>query len=337
MDSIMIKQLVDKQLETIGITDGKIYILEKDFGYIVQVIYEDEREDKYLNEVIDKHGNIVYSLGNFANGSGEIYKTEVFERMEKKGKTLLAREPAIRYKELDENHFILPRLSGKEIRNALFFIDKDNHVTYKGIIPGKISGTIISENKKLLESKQVVTNIRVDIEEARSEQDEHFFYSWDKNCRTSDKWSRLLGGSASELNVRDVLYNQIGLPTELIEEIIKYMQSNEVYLATLNLNSQDNEHHMNCMCLIGLDGIPLIDLTYITKTYEVQTIPLKKQRIGEVDTIKKLLQDRIDRKVTQINNNKKNISANFFKTVGLGMNDSKYLNDTSMIEEEFKE
>lgn len=332
MDSIMIKQLVDKQLETIGITDGKIYILEKDFGYIVQVIYEDE----YLNEVIDKHGNIVYSLGNFANHSGEIYKTEVFERMERKEKMLFARESAIMYKELDENHFILPRLSGKEITNALFFIDKDNHVTYKGIIPGEISGTIITENKKLLESKQVVTSTRVDIEEARSEY-EYFFYSWDKNCRTSDKWSRLLGGPASEFNVKDTLYNKIGLPVELIEEIIKYMQSNEVYLATLDLNSQDNEHHMNCMCLIGLDGIPLIDLTYITKTYEVQTIPLKKQRIGEVDTIKKLLQDRIDRKVTQINNNKKNISANFFKTVGLGMNDSKYLNDTSMIEEEFKE
>ena len=229
----------------------------------------------------------------------------------------------MRYRRLDEEHFIIPRIDEEEIKNIIFTVDKDDNVKYKGYIPGRITGNILTENKGLLKSKQVLSHIGID--EVKDKY-EYFFYSWDRNCITSDKWSRIIS-SEEEFYAKDLLMNDIELPIELVNEIIKYMQSNKAWLTTLNLISKDNKHHRNFVCLIGIDGIPLMDLTYISQDYSIKTIQLKKKTIGEVDTLKELLQKRMDERVSQIEDNKKNIVTNFFSTVGLEMYDSKQLED----------
>lgn len=324
MDINEITQIVQEQLKANNITDGSINILEKEFGYVIEIKYQME----YMNEIFDKHGNIIYPLGSIHSDSGSIYRTEVIEKVDERGrKHRLVSDLGVRYRQLDGEHFIIPRLDEEGIKNILFNVDKDNNVTYKGYIQGRIDGNILTENKNLLETKQVLSYI--DIDEERDEQ-EYFFYSWDKNCRTSDKWSRIISPE-NKFYSKDLLMNQMNLPIELVDEIIKYMQSKEAWLATLSLSSKDNQHHMNFVCLIGIDGIPLIDLTYISQTYKVKTISLEKEKIGELDTIKKSLQERMDRAASQIEDNKKNITANFFRTVGLGMNEKKGIEGMSGI------
>lgn len=322
MDSVLIKKIVDEQLHTKGIKDGKVFILEREWGYVVEIMYE-KLGKHYLNEVFDREGNIVHSLGNIESDTGEIYRTETYEidtRLEKK---IFATEPAVRYKELDSKHFVIPTTGKSGNENALFFVHEDNKVEYKGNIEGRLSGSILAENKKMMKQKQVLST--VDIDKMRNEHD-YFFYSWDKNCRTSDKWNRMIRPESS-FNANDFLLNTIGLDfpggNELRTNIVEYMKENNAWLTALTLHSKDYQHKRNFICLVGIDGLPLIDLTYISQMYTIETIELKKDRIGEVDCIKKLLQERIDNQVMKIEENKKNLADNFFKTIGLTMKTQK--------------
>lgn len=318
MDSILIKQIVDEQLEEKGIGDGEVFILKKEWGYVVEVKYG-KLGKHYLNEAFDREGNIVHPLGNIAKDTGEIYRTETHEIDSKFGKKIFATEPAVRYKELDSNHFIIPATGKSGIENALFFVHENNEVEYKGNIEGSLSGSALTENKGLVDRKQVLST--VDTDKMRNEHD-YFFYSWDKNCRTSDKWHCMIRPESS-FNANDFLLNTIGLDfpggDALRKNIIEYMKENKAWLVALTLHSEDYKHERNFVCLIGEDGIPLIDLTYISEMYTVETIGLKKDRIGEVDCIKKLLQDRMDKQVMKLEENKKNINENFFNNVGLPM------------------
>lgn len=348
MDSISIKQLVAQQLAKKNITDGTVYILERKWGYVVQIDYANDKE--HANELFDRDGNMIYPLSNFQSDSGEIYKTEVEEVIEQKYppeimerikgtvieeklKRTIATDSSVQFRKLDDNHFIIPN-SGKEgIGNVLFFVEQDNSVTYKGYIEGRILDTILTENKKLMEQKQVLSCVEID---RTRDEFEYFFYSWDKNCRVSDKWSRL-NSSEDTFYAKDFLMNKMKLPREFSLGIVNYMQSNDAWLATLNLNSKDNRHHEYFICLVGMNGLPLIDLTHISQTYEVGTIPLKKKKIGEVDTIKALLQKRMNQKISQIeeikNENKRNLTDNFFSRTGLDMNDVKFIVDREPFED----
>lgn len=323
MDSIIIKQLVSKQMEENDIHDGKIYILEKDWGYVVQVT--DKYNKIYLNEIFDKEGNIIYPLGMFDLDSGPVYRMEVQEKIDDFGrKHTLVFEPSVRFKQLDDNHFIIPRTEKTDFGNVLFFVDETNQVVYKGFIKGKIFGNILTENKNLLEQKQVL--VCEEIDETRDEY-EHYFYSWDKNCRTSDKWN-LLYSSEDIYNIKDFFYNKMNnLPVELVNEIIRYMQEKEAWLAVLKIISKDSKYQIYFISLIGINGLPLVDLIYITLTYKVKTHPLKKEEIGEVDNIKQLLKAEMEQRIFEIEENKKNITANFFQMTGLTMNDHNVITD----------
>lgn len=81
MNSIRIKQIVASQLLEKGIEDYEIYILEKPFGYVVQIKYDG---NKYLNEIFDKDGNTIYPLSQIKKYSGPIYDNENFEIIDKK-------------------------------------------------------------------------------------------------------------------------------------------------------------------------------------------------------------------------------------------------------------
>lgn len=323
MDSIIIKQLVTKQMEGNDIYDGQIHILEKDWGYVVQVIVKSNRV--YLNEIFDKAGNIIYPLGKFAYDSGEVYREEVQEKTTDDGrKVTLVSEPDVRFKQLDNNHFIIPGTDESGFGNVLFFVDETNQVTYKGFIKGKICGNVLTENKKLLEQKQLL--VCEEIDETRDDY-EYYFYSWDKNCRTSDKWS-LLYSSKEIYYIKDFFLNTMNdLPVELANGIIGFMQDNEAWLAVLRIFSRDGKHQRYFISLIGMNGLPLADLTYISSTYEVMTHPLKKEEVGEVDNIKQLLKAKMEQRICEIEENKKNVAANFFQMASLTMNDHKVLTD----------
>lgn len=324
MDSIIIKQLVTRQLEENSFRDCKqVYILEKDWGYAVEITFENTLE--YFNELFDRVGNVIYSLGSFGYDTGEIYGTEVQEKTDDDGRNhTLVHAPDVRFKQLDDNHFIIPRIDGSVVGNALFFVDESNQVTYKGFIRGRIRGNILTQNKKLIEQKCVLVCETID--ETRDEYD-NYFYSWDKNCRTSDKWN-LLYSSESLFSVKDFLYNSMNdLPKELVNEIIRYMQENEAWLAALKIIPKDNRNERYFISLIGNNGLPLVDLTYITPTYEVKTYPLRKEEIGEVDDIRQSLKEKMEQRVLGIQENKRNIAANFFRMTGLTMNESSTLID----------
>lgn len=322
MDIISINKLVEEQLISKGIIDGTVAILEKEWGYVVQI----QKDKEYLNELLDKEGNIIYPLGDFQNDSGAVYLTELFDF----GKRIIPIEATVRYKELDSNHFIIPRANEEKAGSALFFVNESKNVMYKGYINGRICGDALNEDKKLIQQKQVLSFVEID---KTRDKYEYFFYSWDKNCRISDKWSSIYPPKNSS-PVRNCLNNEMKFPLDLSQEIIKYMQENGAYLATLKLNSKDNEHHMNFVCLIGLDGIPLIDLTYVSQTYSIETIQLKKQKIGEVDNIKTFLQERIDKKASQIEENKQNITTNFLNVIGLTMKNTRAIEDTTDISDD---
>lgn len=314
MDSIIIKQIVSKQLEENGINEGKIFILEKDWGYVVQV----KCDKVYLNEIIDKEGNIIYPLGIFDLDSGSVYRTEVHEKTDERGRNhTLVFEPSVRFIQLDANHFIIPRTEQTGFGNVLFFVDETNQVTYKGFIKGKIAGNILTKNKKLLEQKQILVSEEID---KTKDEYEHYFYSWDTNCRTSDKWNLLYSPEAVDLyDIKDFLYNKMEVPVELVDEIINFMRKNEAWLAVLKIIPKESSYQRYFISLMGINGLPLIDLTYITPTYEVKTHPLKKEEIGEVDYIKQWLKAKMEQQIFEINENKKNIAANFFQNAGLTM------------------
>lgn len=363
MDSIAIKKLVDQQLEEKGIADGKVYILERKWGYVVQIDYADMKQ---ANELFDKDGNIIHPFNNFPSGVRGSYLTEIKEYtnmngsetekylIEKYGqeiteklpnvfkKTTVALSPAVLYRELDANHFIIPT-SGKEkeITHMLFFIEPDNNITFKGYINGTLD-----TNKKLSEQKQLFSQIEID---RLKDEFEYFFYSWDKNTRVSDKWN-MLYAPEDTLVAQTFLFNEMNLPVEFSREIVNYMQSNEAWLAILNLKLKDTKYHEDCeyskinhhpdkhfVCLIGIDGIPLMDLAYITDTYEVKTIPLKKKKIGEVDAIKTELQKYMDQKFLRIEEikkeNKENLTDSFFQETRLTMNDTKVIADGDNVED----
>lgn len=321
MDSIIINRHVSKQLEENGIYDGKIYILEKDWGYIVQVTCKENKV--YLNEIFDKDGNLIYPLGIFDYDSGPVYRTEVQEKNDDYGKKqTLVCESSVRFKQLDDNHFIIPRTEEMGFGNVLFFVDEENQLTYKGFIKGMISGNILTENKKLSEQKQLL--VCEEIDKTRDEYN-NYFYSWDKNCRTSDKWN-LLYSSEDIFNIKDFLYNKMNeLPLELINDIISYMQEREAWLAILKIIPNGDKYERYFISIIGINGLPIADLTYITQTYEVKVYPLKKEEIGEVDNIKQLLKAEMEQRLFEIEENKKNITANFFQKTGLIMRDNKVL------------
>lgn len=86
MNSIRIKQIVASQLLEKGIEDYKIYILEKPFGYVVQMKYKEGNGNKYLNEIFDKDGNTIYPLSQIKKDSGPIYETETCEIIDYKRK-----------------------------------------------------------------------------------------------------------------------------------------------------------------------------------------------------------------------------------------------------------
>lgn len=75
-----------------------------------------------------------------------------------------------------------------------------------------------------------------------------------------------------------------------------------------------------------------MDLKHISQLYEVKTIPLKKEKIGEVDNIKTLLQKKMNQTISQIeekkDKNKRDLTANFFKGSSLEMNDAKFIKDS---------
>lgn len=86
MNSIRIKQIVASQLLEKGIEDYEIYILEKPFGYVVQIKYEHEERQKHLNTILDTDGNTVYPLSQIKKDSGPIYETETCEIIDYKRK-----------------------------------------------------------------------------------------------------------------------------------------------------------------------------------------------------------------------------------------------------------
>lgn len=228
----------------------------------------------YLNEIIDKEGNIIYPLVEFEFDAGEIYNTEQKHVVDdyKREHTFFSK-PKVCYIQLDDNYFIIPKVKNKKISNALFCINEENEVEYVGDIEGKIRRDTFKSNKSLMEQKKVISQVTVD--EVHDRYDT-FIYSWYKNKIVSDKWSNIVEPEY-EFQAKDILINKIELPVEGANEIIKIMQEKEALLTTLDIHSDDNQYNRMCTCLIGMDGIPLTDLIYISKTtYEVETTPLKK-------------------------------------------------------------
>lgn len=334
MDNILINQMSIEELKKQGITATNIFILEKPWGYVVQAMYDKMNQ---ANGIFDKKGNIICPFESFFSDSGEIYNTEIEEMNYLKygkipEKQVITHKPHVQYKELDKNHFIIPRAreNSPGPGNALFYISEDGKINYKGYIEGRIAGSVLTENKKLSQSKQLF--VYADVDKEKDECD-NYFYSWEKNCRTSDKWN-ILCPPESLFSARDILANQLKLPFELVDELTEYMKSTEAWLSALMLNSKNNKHHRNFICLIGIDGKPLIDLTYVSQTYAVDSIPLKKQEVGEVDNIKTLLQQRMDKQAEQIEQNKQNLATNFLKTAGLPMKNAEVITDKTDINDD---
>lgn len=323
MNRTIIKQFVSKQLKESEIKESEIDILETDWGYAVQVSNRNNWE--YLNELFDKEGHILYPLGTFHHDSGEIYSTEMKEFVDNyEKKYTFPYAPKVRWKQLDINHFVIPRINEKEIGNALFFVDESNQVTYKGFITGRICGNILTENKKMIEQKLLL--VCEEIDKVKDEY-EYYYYSWDKNKRISDKWNQLY--SPEDIyRIKDFLYNKMNnMPKDFVNEVLRYMQEKEAWLAVLSIISNDNQHQRHFISFIGMNGLPLIDLTYITSTNEVKTHSLKKEEIGEVDEIRQWLKKEMEQRLLEIEENKKNIATNFFQITGITINNEKDITD----------
>ncbi len=148
------------------------------------------------------------------------------------------------------------------------------------------------------------------------EEEECFFYSWALNRRITAKWSSL-DSIKNSCEVQYKLEKYFTFPTEVVDSILEYMQANNAWLATIRVNSKDNTMSLNFVTVIGLDGLPLLDLTYVLPDYSIGTIGLLKERIEEVDEKKAQLEQMMEQRMLEVQKNKENIAASFFRVNAL--------------------
>lgn len=298
MDSIEIKEIVEKRLTEKDIESGEIYIIEKQWGYIVQI----KNRSGFLNGIFSKNGTPICDIEEIKDNSGSIYYTEKQEDIYEKEKVHWGCMPEVQYVELDQNHFIIPRLVENEVGNYLFYRDEKGQIKDLAHIRGKID--LLDEGQKKWKQFSV-----------REENNDtgRYFYSWDKNCRISDKWSKIFcpkGALATYFH----LVGEFDFPEELVIEITNYMTENKICLATLSLEAkEDKEQHIDLICLIGMNGIPVSDLLYVTSQNRIGNIEISKDRIGEVEKQKEELQQRLEERAREKKQNREHLIENFFK------------------------
>ncbi len=295
-----IRELVAKKLESANIFYNRIRILKKDWGYLVQV-------DEHYNMIFDKNGQVISPLASCYGDTGSLYNTEIKEKCDHYGKNhVWASKGYIMVKELDQNHFMIPIVDDEGVGNYLFYVDENHKITRKDFIRGTFEGNILTLDRHLMETKQLLHY------ELKDEKNEYSFYSWEKGERTSDIWSNIIGPEH-----RDRLWVQLTekfeYPDELALELIKHIQENQVYLATQTISSSDKKTCLNLICFIGVDGIPKTDLLYLAPDYSVKNYSLEKKEIGEVDLKRLYLQEIVNQKNQEIEENKKALVSNFLK------------------------
>ena len=309
-----IKKVVIEQIKRKNIKVKRINILEKPYGFIVQI--DDEWVSHHYNIVFDKEGEMIAPLGPFYGDTGTIYSTEILEGINEKGeKESVPITPSVLQRELDAHHFIIPRAENRlGGGNLLFYIDEYNEISYKGFIEGEIKYELFLPEEKLMQEKLLLTEVTINREK---EEKECFFYSWDLNRRISDKWSSL-ESSENPYSVAYRIMQGFRLPRNVADEILNFMRENDAWLGTLRINSEDNKHHLNFLSVIGLDGIPLLDLTYVLPDFSVGTIALEKQKMGEVDEKRLQLRQVMEQKMLELKHNQENMATNFFRANALG-------------------
>lgn len=308
-----IKNKVIKQIVTNNIKSTKINILEEKYAFIVQVTTEDVRIA--YNTVFDKKGTNIVTLGSFFYDSGSIYNTKFLEKIDENGNKYKFPIPDDVYmRELDEHHFIIPRNENGQNGNILFYIDRNNKVSYKGFIKGKIE-------KSILENKLLLTTVMIN---ETNDEKECYFYSWDLNCRTSDKWSSL-DNFANSYYIKYRIIHEFKFPPEVAEVILNFICKNNAWLATIKINSADNKYHLNFLTIIGLDGIPLLDLNYIRPDFSIGKIILEKKAVGEVDEKRLQLEQIMKQKMLEAKINKENMALSFLNVNALEEEKEKYL------------
>lgn len=327
MDRLTIQKIFRECLiEHDVITLEPVRVLEKEWGYLAQA----RNKLVYYNAVFDRSGKSIYpfnefDINSFLSDPGSIYRSQMEIKKGDDGEDIYWHEvpDGIYLKELDANHFIVPSKDMKgEPSNLLFYINENEEPIYKGVIDGWIR----RGDKKLVENKIVLTQVPVD---KSKDEYEMFFYSWDKNCIVSDKWSTL----DNTWNGCEAVLARLRVLDDLKTAILQHIQLHNVYLATLIINSSDNKHHMNLISLVDLSGIPLIDLMYLSPDYSVKSISLEKKRIGEVNEQKKYLQEVMNQKMLELSKNKENIVTNFFRVASLEHTNVDALGNSSYEEE----
>ncbi len=143
-----------------------------------------------------------------------------------------------------------------------------------------------------------------------------FFYSWNKNCRTSDIWDDIT--LPNDIGGTFTILQRMKVEPELAKEIRTYIEKNNIYLATMSVTAKDKEENLNFLCFIGADGIPISDLTCINKQNNIYKYEVKG-KIGEVDKKREELQQQLDKRANEREKNKTNLIENFFKMSGLPM------------------
>lgn len=319
MDTTEITQIVEEQLKQRGIKKKNVYVIEKKWGYAVQVVCKNSEIgelDKVFNKLFNKEGQVIYPLSEFKQDAGAVYNTEVcevtYERTGKKYKKHFTKIPNVQYVELDENHFIIPRLGKSGVENVLFFVDENNKARIKGLIEGKIEGDALTKNEKLLERKQVLTTVEIDRAKDRFE---YFFYSWEENRRVSDKWSHLI--PPKDYMAVVILREAMNIDTEegggIIQNLMDYMEQTGDWLGVLKIHSQNDKFSTSLIATVREDGKPTSNLKYISpETHKLKVFSLKKDRIGELDEISEKMQELLDKKDRQEKEDKDNLSNNFF-------------------------
>lgn len=315
MNTTEIAQRVEEQLKQRGIEKKYIYVIEKKWGYTVQVGCKNN-EIIEMNEIFNREGQVIYPLSGLKGDAGEVYCTEVYEmtyeRLGRLHKQVLTRTPSVQYVELDESHFIIPRLGKSGMENVLFFVDENNKARIKGLIKGKIQGDALGKNEQLLERKQVLTTVEIDKTKDRFES---FFYSWEENRRVSDKWSYLIPprDNMAVVILREVMNINSEEGGGIIQNLMDYMEETGEWLAVLRMYSENNKFSISLVTTIGIDGIPTANLKYIApETHELKIIPLEKEKIGEVERIREELQEKLDKKEEKAKENKENLYNIFF-------------------------
>ena len=185
MDSNAIKQLIEEQLEEMGILEktGKISVLDTKWGYVVEFTIVDNKNREF-NLLLDKKGKIIYPCNNFdrkkicqfncLSEGGSIYYTKILKKKDMYGKeNEVKMKGEVMYKELDENHFIIPSMENDKDSNLLFFVDEDNKVVYETKIPGRIYA-----NENLMQQKKLLLEETINV---TKEEYNMFLYSWKKN------------------------------------------------------------------------------------------------------------------------------------------------------------